>query len=214
MYKLSKPKLASVVAGVLIFFAGTSHAADFETWTFAGGQTKIRNMNFYFHSANFFRDGSDYFLNHTQLSLDFSSKRSISFGVGYKQEYVEFTDRWRAEYRPMLLMYYKKRWGDLSFRNRSRWEFRIIDGELINRYRNQLQLTYDKCKAFTPYVSTEFSFYFDELGYSRQRNIVGSFFHVIQNADINLFFGHQLNEDLPGLWTTKFILGTGISYKF
>lgn len=171
-------------------------------------------MDFSFHSANFFRNGNDYFLNHTQLTLDFPSEKSISFGVGYKQEYVEFSTRWRPEYRPMLHLYYKKRWGNFSFRDRSRWEFRFMDGELINRYRNQLQLTFNKFEVFTPYVSTEFSFYFDEFGYSRQRSIVGSAIHVINNVNLNLFLGQQFNEDLPGLWTTKFMLGTSVMYQF
>lgn len=213
MHKLIKPKLIILITGVLFFIAGSLKASDFETWTFVGGQTKIRNMDFFFHSANFFRDGSDYFLNHTQLTLDFASERSISFGVGYKQEYVEIFNHWRAEYRPMLHLYYKKSWGNFSFRDRSRWEFRFINDQLINRYRNQLQLTFNKFKVFTPYVSTEFSFYFNELGYSRQRNILGTIIHI-NSVNINLFLGHQLNEDLPGLWTTKFMLGTGFSYKF
>lgn len=214
MHKSINLNLTTLIIGVLIFSAARSDASDFENWTFAGGQTKIKNMNFFFHSANFFREGSDYFLNHTQLTLDFPSQKAISLGIGYKQEYVDFSTRWRAEYRPMIHLYYNKSWGDFRFRDRSRWEFRFIDGELINRYRNQMQLMYSKFKVFTPYVSTEFSFYFDELGYSRQRNIVGSFIHVIDNVNLNLFFGHQLNEDIPGLWTTKFMLGTGVSYKF
>jgi hypothetical protein len=213
MYKLIKPKLFSFILGFLILSGGALHAADFETWTFVGGQTKIKNMNFFFHSANFFRDGSNYFLNHTQLTLDFPSQKSIGFGVGYKQEYVEFSTGWRAEYRPMLHLYYNKSWGNFSFRDRSRWEFRFYDGELINRYRNQVQLMYKKFNVFSPYVSTEFSFYFNELGYSRQRTILGSFIHV-KSVNFNLFFGHQLNEDFPGLWTNKFMLGTGLSYKF
>ena len=213
MYKLNKPKLTSVFIGVLIFFAGASHAADFETWTFVGGQTKIRNMSFFFHSANFFRDGSDFFLNHTQLTLDFPSLKSVSFGVGYKQEYVEFPAHWRAEYRPMLHLYYNKSFGNFSFRDRSRWEFRFFDGELVNRYRNQLQLTYKKFKVVNPYISTEFSFYFNKLDYTRQRTIMGSFIHV-KNVNFNLFLAHQVNEDYPDIWKHKFILGTGMSYKF
>ncbi|MCG6186029.1 DUF2490 domain-containing protein [Maribellus maritimus] len=213
MQKSIKPKLKSLIIVVLIFSAVRVGAADFETWTFAGGQTKIRNMDFFFHSANFFRDGGDYFLNHTQLTLDFPSEKSISFGVGYKQEYVEFPTRWRAEYRPMLHMYYNKSFGNFSFRDRSRWEFRFYDGELINRYRNQLQLMYKKFKVVSPYISTEFSFYFDEFGYSRQRTILGSFIHV-KNVNFNLFLGHQINEDYLDVWKHKLILGTGMSYKF
>ena len=156
MYTLRKTLLPFVIIIVLSFGFNVSKAADFEIWTFVGGQTKIRNVNFSFHSANFFRKGSDYFLNHTQLSLDFLSIKNVSFGIGYKQEYVDFTSRWRAEYRPMLHLYYNKSFSNLSFRDRSRWEFRFIEGNLIHRYRNQMQLTITKFDKITPYFSTEF----------------------------------------------------------
>lgn len=170
-------------------------------------------MDFLFHSANFLRDGNDYFLNHTQLTLDFSTKRDLSFGIGYKQEYVQFPTKWRAEYRPMLHLYYTKKWGNFAFRDRSRWEFRIIDGELIHRYRNQLQLMFKKFDKFSPYISTEFSFYANKFDYTRQRTVLGSFVHV-KNLNFNLFFGHQINEDYPEEWKHKLMMGTGLSYVF
>ena len=213
MQKLFKPNLSILIIGVFIFFTGKSNAADFENWTFVGGQTKIKNMDFFFHSANFLREGNHYFLNHTQLSLDFPSQKAISFGIGYKQEYVDFPTRWRAEYRPMLHLYYSKEKGNFAFRDRSRWEFRVIDGELINRYRNQVQLMFKKFDKFSPYISTEFSFYFDELGYSRQRTVLGSLIHI-KKVNLNLFFGHQINEDYPEVWKHKLMMGTGLSYKF
>ncbi len=213
MQKIIKPKLIPLIVGVFIFFGETLGAADFETWTFVGGQTKIRNTGFFFHSANFFRNGSGYFLNHTQLALDFPSKKSISFGVGYKQEYVEFPNRWRTEYRPMLHLYYKKNGGNFSFRDRSRWEFRFMDGELINRYRNQLQLSFTKSKKITPYFSTEFSFYFDKFDYTRQRTILGAEIPV-KNFVLNLFAGHQLNKDFPNDWNATIMTGTGLVYRF
>ena len=207
--------MLSIIFVILIFRSYSSKATDFENWTFVGGATKIGNMHFFFHSANFFRQGSDYFLNHTQMTLDFPSKSNFSFGIGYKQEYVEFEGRsnWRAEYRPMLHLYYTKEWGFLELRDRSRWEFRFIDGELINRYRNQVQLAFTKFKRITPYLSTEFSFYFNKLEYTRQRTILGAEI-PIKSINLNLFVGHQINEDLPEIWTHKIMLGTGLNYSF
>ena len=213
MYTLRKPLLPFVIIIVLSFGFNYSKAADFEIWTFVGGQTKIRNVNFSFHSANFFRKGSDYFLNHTQLSLDFLSMKNVSFGIGYKQEYVDFTSRWRAEYRPMLHLYYNKNFRNLSFRDRSRWEFRFIDGDLIHRYRNQMQLTITKFDKITPYFSTEFSFYINKLDYTRQRTILGAEI-PINNIILNLFLGHQINEDFPDIWINKIMMGIGFKYSF
>jgi hypothetical protein len=199
----------------LLSIVFSTRAEDVESWTFVGGETKIENMEFSFHSANFFGHNFGYFLNHTQVSLDFPSKHNFSFGIGYKQEYVDLqiTDKWRAEYRPMLHLFYNKSWGNISFRDRSRWEFRFINGKLTNRYRNQVLLAFNKFKAFTPYVSTEFSFYFNELGYSRQRSIVGAEI-PIKNLKLNLFFGYQVDEVIPDHWYNKFMVGTGLSYSF
>lgn len=208
-----KLSFVSVVFVFCLFSTKSVNAGDFENWTFVGGQTKIKNSNLFFHSANFFRYGNDYFLNHTQITLDFPSKRNVSFGIGYKQEYVDFVDFWRAEYRPMLHLYYKKDWGNFSFRDRSRWEFRFYDGDFINRYRNQVQLSFQKFNGIKPYVSTEFSFYFNKLDYTRQRTLLGALIPA-NHFTFNLFLGHQLNEDLPDVWNTKFMLGTGASYKF
>lgn len=207
-----KLKLFSAAVGILILLGQCPKAADFENRTFVGGQTKIRNMDVFFHSANFFKNGSDYFLNHTQLTLGFPSEKNINFGMGYKQEYVKFPARWRTEYRLMLHMYYNKKLGNFNFRDRNRWEFRMIDGELINRYRNQLQLSYKKFRTFTPYLSTEFSFYLSEPGYSRQRTTLGTQIPV-KRINFNLFFGHEVNEDFPDVWTHKLMTGISVIYR-
>ena len=214
MYKLIRIVIL-FVTGILILnpaFAA-KHESEVETWTFVGGNTKFYDFNFFFHSANFFRGNEGYFLNHTQLTLDYLTGKSIYFGIGYKQEYVKFPNYWRAEYRPMLHLYFEKKIGSFIFRDRSRWEFRIIEKELINRYRNQLQFQYKEFHKFTPYISTEFSFYFDEFNYSRQRTIIGTLIPV-QSFHLNLFIGHQLNEDVLYDWRTKFIMGTSLSYSF
>ncbi len=212
MEKSKKPVLLVIVLFIFLFLNQKLVATDFETWTFVGALAKTRKLNFYFHSANFFKSGSDYYLNHTQLSLDFPSKKILSFGIGYKHEYVEFPIRWRTEYRPMLHLYYNKDLGHFRFRDRNRYEFRIIDGKLINRYRNQIQFTFQKFKSIVPYVSTEFSFYLNNFEYTRQRTIIGTELHL-KKATFNLFLGQQFNKDLPHDWNTKFILGTGLIFK-
>jgi hypothetical protein len=88
-----------------------------------------------------------------------------------------------------------------------------MNGKLINRYRNQLLFTYDKFNSFTPYFTTEFSFYFNELGYSRQRTTVGAQV-PIKNLNLNVFFGHQVDEVIPEYWYNKFMVGTGLIYRF
>lgn len=216
MYKLKKLSSLLLVLGLLAnaSFKANAGDTDIENWTFIGANTMLGKMDFSFHSANFYsHSGAGYFLNHTQISLNFPSKNSIYFGVGYKQEYVKFPNYWRAEYRPMLHLFYEKQWGNINFRDRSRWEFRFLEGELVNRYRNQVQFSFTKFEKITPYLSTEFSFYFDELGYSRQRTILGAQV-PIKRINVNLFMGHQINEDFVDEWNNKIMMGTGLSYSF
>lgn len=212
--KISKRLFQLTLLFIALFNSTNSvRASEFENWTFIGINSEWKKMEFSVHSANFFMQDGGYFLNHTQLSLDFLSKNSFSIGIGYKQEYVKFPLRWRSEYRPMLHLYYTKIWGHFEFRDRSRWEFRFMDGELIHRYRNQIQLSFNKFNAIAPYISTEFSFYLKELGYSRQRTVLGASI-AIKNLDFNLFFGHQIDKVIPGQWHNKFMMGTGLSIGF
>src|SRR5210317_470521 len=130
MHQIKKLLHLTIVS--LLLFVFSSPAEEVESWTFVGAETKIRNMELSFHSANFFGHGFGWFLNHTQISLDFPSKSNFYFGIGYKQEYVDvqIKEKWRAEYRPMLHLFYEKKWGNFYFRDRNRWEFRILNGEL------------------------------------------------------------------------------------
>ena len=152
IFKSLKIIQLSLLLGIVIFSSKTSTAEDYEVWTFTGVGTSFKNMDLSLHSANFFAQEGVYFLNHTQLSLDFLSKKSFSVGLGYKQEYVKFPDYWRTEYRPMLHLYYTKMLGFIELRDRSRWEFRFVEGELIHRYRNQIQFSYKKFKRIIPYL--------------------------------------------------------------
>lgn len=199
-------------SGIFFVLSISSEATEFENWTFLGAEGKIGKMRLSLHNANFFRNGSDYFLNHTQIMLDFPSKRTFYFAVGYKQEYVDFTTRWRKEYRPFADLFYKKKLGNWEFKDRNRWEFRFMDGDLVNRYRNQIQFSYKKYKI-TPYVSTEFFVGIDKSGYSRQRTMVGTNIPV-KKLNFNLFLANQLSETDSGTWSGKIMMGTSAIYSF
>lgn len=198
-----------------IFLWPGARAGNLETWTFIGGSTHIRNTRLKFQSANFFRNGADYFLNHSEVTLDFAGRHPWFYGIGYKQEYVEIpgVKKWRAEYRPMLHLYYQKSFGNWVFRDRNRWEFRIMNGELTNRYRNQAQFTYNKFSRIHPYLSTELSLYISPLDYSRQRSLIGVEF-PIHPLTINIFLGHQIDNFLTGNPDKKYMLGIAAGYQF
>lgn len=202
-----------IFAGLFLYGNNKIFAEDYEVWTFVGAETEWKNVEFSLTSANFFVPEGGWFLNFTQVSFDFISKNNFSLGLAYKQEYVKFPNQMRTESRPMVHLFYNKEWGNFEFRDRNRLEFRIIEGKLINRYRNQLLLSYNKLKYLTPYISTELFFYFNPVNYVRQRTALG--LNVpIKSVNLNLFAGHQINEGLPTIWLKKYILGTSLSYSF
>lgn len=212
----SKIHILAIIGGIVFIFflhPKSTIAGDFDVRTFTGAQTKIKNIDLFLHSANFFRAKDNWFLNHTQISLYFPSKNHFNLGVGYKQEYVEFSEKWRKEYRPFVQLYYTKQFGDFEFRDRNMWEFRILEGQLINRYRNQLQLGFRRINHLLPYLSTELSWFIDPMDFSRLRTLVGVLF-FLKHVNLNLFWGHELNENSPGLWSSKLMLGTAFSYRF
>lgn len=189
-------------------------AADFESWTFAGGKVKWNNQQLFFHNANFFKKEIGWFLNHVQVTYDIGTDKSFFAGIGYKQEYVNFSTRWRSEYRPFLRLFYQKEWKNWKFLDKNQWEFRFMDKDLINRYRNQIILLYTKPQNFTPYYMTElFVIVVDGLDYNRQRNFVGSFIEV-KDFEVQIFVGHQYDKFAKNDWRHKFMLGTGLRYVF
>lgn len=203
-----------LLAGLIFFDSSTLKAEDFEVWTFVGAGTEWKNVEFSLTSANFFDTGDrGRFLHFTQISFDFASKSNFNLGFAYKQEYVKILNQTRTEYRPMLHLFYTKEWGAFELRDRNRWEFRIIDGKLINRYRNQLQLSFTRFNGIIPYVNTESSFYFNPIYFARQRTTMG--FNVpVKSVNLIVFAGHQVDDFFSLGWLNKFMLGTSLNYIF
>lgn len=212
-------------SGIVILFlllglfaeANTEHADDIEIWTLVGAQTQWKNVEFSLINANFFTTDGGWFLNFTQIGFDFITEKAISFGVAYKQQYVQFPNLIRTEYRPILHGYYTKQIGGFELSDRNRLEFRIIEGKMFNCYRNRIRMEYNVRDKFTPYVSTASFFYFDEFRYSRQRTTLGAVI-PIKSLHLNIFGIHQVECLFPKTdietWCTSFILGTSLSYSF
>lgn len=212
-YRFKSFVLASVLLTFLFVGQNKLQANNLEIWTFVGAQTEWKKVEFSLQNANFFRGEGGWFLDFTQASFDFKTNKSIKLGIAYKQEYVKILDIRRVEYRPMLHLYYSKKMGDFQLRDRNRFEFRFFETGLVNRYRNQIMLTYKKFEKIVPYAYTEFFFYFDKLNYARQRTALG--FNIpVKSVNINVFGAHQSDKISPDFWYKKFMVGTSLNYRF
>jgi hypothetical protein len=190
-----------------------ANAREFETWTSIGAETEFRNIVFSLENANFFLANGDWYLNFSQFTFNFPLEHNFRFGLGYKQEYVKTPEKLRTEYRPMVQLFYIKTVGAWNFCNRNRWEFRCMEGDLINRYRNQLRISYLKLKKIAPYCSTESFFYFNDFRFNRQRSFIGANIFV-SKIIFDLYLGHQINEHAPRHWENESMLGTSLTYRF
>ena len=214
MKKIKTSVFLIAITFLFLFPAKRITATDFEIWTFVGGKAKWNNQQLFFHNANFFKKEIGWFLNHTQVTYDIGTDKSFFAGIGYKQEYVNFSTRWRKEYRPFLRLFYQKEWENWKLLDKNQWEFRFMDKDLINRYRNQIILLYTKPQKFTPYYMTEFFVnVVDGLHYNRQRNSIGSFIPVY-NFEVQIFMLHQYDKFAKKDWRHKFTLCTGLRYVF
>ncbi len=198
---------------IALLKTNTIKAEEFELWTFVGVETELENISVSLLSANYFVPEDYWFLNFTQLSLDFSLNKKFNAGIGYKQIYVKEIESFRKEYRPMLHLTYVKTWGNIEFANRNRLEFRFMNKEMINRYRSRLKFCFIKFEAFVPYFSSEFFFYFNKLDYVSQRTILGAVVPM-KDIDLNLFIGHQISKYYSNSWTDKIMIGTSLVYNF
>lgn len=200
---------------LLVFSWGLKGTAieKWESWTFIGIDTKIKNSELSIHNANFFHTDYGWFLNHTQITYDFFTHKKWFIGLGYKQEYVQFSEKWRKEYRPFFRLFYQKKFTNWEIEDRSQYEMRFIEGELINRFRNQISVAYTKSDKIIPFFSTEFFVNLDNMRYNRQRIFFGLALPV-GSFEFLMFTGPEINRFPLGTWRSKYILGTGISYGF
>jgi len=91
------------------------------------------------------RDGfNDLFFGYLDLNIGRSLDEKWSAEMGYRQAWLELGNDWRDEYRPSAILSYKTDFGDWSFTNRHRLEYRMFENgsgapERF-RYRNETRL--------------------------------------------------------------------------
>jgi hypothetical protein len=188
-------------------------AQDLELRTIAGVKTEWKGMEFLLINMNFFIPDGTWFQNNTRFTVDFKSKSSFKFGIGYQYEYVERPERIVRESRPMLFLTYTKHWKDFEFRSWSTMEFRIIDRTMRERYRNELQIRFNKWKVAKPFVLTEFFFSVNELEYIRQRTTIGAAI-PFKNLTLIPFGFYEGTKVEPKEWSSNYALGVIGIYKF
>lgn len=171
-----------------------------------GIQAEWKGMDLGLLNMNFFSSEGNWFQNNTRLTADFKSNGHFRLGMGYQYEYVELKDRIRHENRPMLFLHYLKKWADLELKSLSTMEFRIIEGDLENRYRNELGLYFKQWNITQPFILTEAFINLDKLQYVRQRTTLGTKF-LIDNLNLILFGFHETTRIMDNKWANTFAVG-------
>ena len=206
-------KFMFILFTINFFHIIPTNAKKFETWTSIGAETEFRNIALTLENSNYFSPSGEWYLNFSQFTFDFPLNHNLRFGLGYKQEYEKTSEKYHAEYRPMVHLLYLKTGNTWEFSDRNRWEFRCMDGNLINRYRNRVQISYIKLKRIAPYCSSESFFYFNDFRFNRQRSFVGTNIFV-SKIIFDLFLGYQVSEKTQGKWENESMLGTSLTYCF
>lgn len=183
-----------------------------EIWTDIGGYTSWKDWSLSLTMGNYFWDRTGWYLINGELQVVSPSWHSFYFGLGYKQEYSQWMERWYVEYRPMLNLFYKKSFGKVKLRNRFRTEFRFVEGISSLRYRNELKCTLKGESKFKPYLSTELFLNNEPFKYTRNRSYIGTKW-CINRLTLDSYVCWQVTKMNQELWHHLFVIGTGLYLK-
>ena len=162
------------------------------------------------------RDGfSDLFFGYIDLSYGRRINENWSIDAGYRHARLEFPQRWRDEYRPLVNLSYREQDENWNIRNRHRLEFRYFDDDSEDRirYRNETVIiarsTYSRFDL-SPYVSEEFFYEFTDDNLNENWLTVGVEKPLSGGKKLKFGYRWQARKFL-GEWSSRHLLVTGLS---
>jgi hypothetical protein len=200
---------------VLIFIVASisniSKAQTFELREIVGIQTTWKGIDLSLSNMNFFKSRGEWIQNNTRFTLVLPSKNSFNLGLGYQRNYVDVNEGLRIENRPIIFVRYTKQLGNFNFRDTNTMELRFLEGKFLKRYRNLIELRFEKHEIFKPYIMTEAFFQFDKFEYVRQRLTLGMRF-PINRVLLNFFTFYEMSKVNPK-WKERESVAISVIYR-
>ncbi|NIM99828.1 MAG: DUF2490 domain-containing protein [candidate division Zixibacteria bacterium] len=166
-----------------------------------------------------FRIGDDVqelYYHHADGGLTYKLTGLFLLGFNYRQIFEKRSGEFEEENRPHVNATIKWRWEDLSFKDRSRFEYRIRDGKKnVWRYRNKLSGTLPlKMTGFDiqPYLADEVFIDLDEGKFSRNRLYAGFGAGLMKHLKVDVFYLWQTSKKKED-WIDFNVIGVKLEVK-
>ena len=162
-------------------------------------------------------DFEDYFLGFTGAGLGYQLTDTWSVRAGYRRVWFRPQDEWLDEDRLYTEAFYARRFDNLRFTSRSRFEFRFFDyRENDVRFRNEFVFESNRPlpgTAFTPYLEEEFFYSTNDDRFEANWLGAGLAWRPVDGVKLKL--GYRWNRFRVGNdWRDRDTLVTGINLFF
>lgn len=166
------------------------------------------------------RDGfSDLFFGYVDANYRHKLVGPWSIEAGYRHAFLELSDGWREEYRPMLALYWQGKLGEGKFSNRSRIEWRYFEGAAQDRVRFRNESVWISDSTITDYQLSPFieeEFFYDITDSVLNINWltlgISKFWTRNKQGGVKWKLGYRLqSQKFDNKWEHRHVLVTGIS---
>ncbi len=153
---------------------------------------------------------------HTDCGLTYKLTDSFLLGFNYRQIFERKNGEFEEENRPHVSATIKWRWEDFSFKDRSKFEYRVRTGkDNAWRYRNKLSATLPvKMTKFDvqPYLADEVFIDLNEGKFSRNRLYAGFGAGLMKHLKLDVFYLWQTSKKKED-WIDFNVIGVKFEVK-
>lgn len=182
---------------------------------------KLNDKSFFVGRANLVtREGfSDTFFGYVDGNYRHTLTDRWAVEVGYRHAFLELSNGWREEYRPMLSLRWRGQLAGGKFSNRHRIEWRYFEGNAKDRIRYRNESVWTSQHTITGYQLTPFieeEFFYDVTDNELNSNWftlgISKFWRKKKQERIKWKLGYRLqSQKFNGKWNNRHMLVTGIS---
>ncbi len=179
---------------------------------------QLDNRSFFVGRANFVtRDGfSDTFFGYVDGNFRYSLHGPWAVEAGYRHAFLELSNGWRQEYRPMFALFWRGKLGSGNFSNRNRVELRYFEGDAKDRARYRNESVWTSLHKITEYELTPFieeEFFYDITDSELNINWLTVGISKLWKERVKWKLGYRLqSQKFNGDWENRHVFVTGLSF--
>lgn len=188
---------------------------DWQNWSSISVTTSMTETVTFIAKPEFRFDDdiSRHYYTHMEFGVAWKVTSWLTLSPCYRHVNQKKSDGWQVEYRPHLNATLGWKLWKLSFKNRSRLEYRIRDSRDTFRYTNKFTLQFPEYRSLRPYLAMEPFYDFDASEWNKNRIFAGLEFRVSSPVKAGLEYVLERTKQ-NGEWTSTHVIGTSLAFSF